>query len=42
MGNDNTDDKVKGDLTKPGEGKDDSMHGAESESDTTFDPIKKV
>ena len=41
MGNDNTDDKAKGELTRPGEGKGESMRGDETESDTSFDPIKK-
>lgn len=41
MGNDNTDDKAKGDLTKPGEEKGESMRGDESELDTSWDPIKK-
>ena len=41
MGNDNTDDKAKGELTRPGEKKGESMRGDETDSDTSFDPIKK-
>ena len=41
MGNDNTDDKAKGDLKKTGGKLGENMSGDESEEDTRFDPIKK-
>lgn len=41
MGNDNMDDKSKGELKKTGEQPGESMRGDESEEDTRFDPIKK-
>jgi len=41
MGNDNQDDKAKGDLSKMGGNTGESIRGDESESDISFDPIKK-
>jgi hypothetical protein len=41
MGNDNMDDKAKGELRKTGEKAGESMRGDETEEDTAFDPIKK-
>lgn len=39
MGSDSDDDKAKGDITKPGEGR--SGNSSSDDSDTAFDPIKK-
>lgn len=41
MGNDNEDDKAKGELSKIGGKAGENMTGDETEDDTSFDPIKK-